>query len=108
MHTFSIRELRDRSGELSHEAESGNVSLITKHGQPLMVSVPFDRAVVETGVHVALAINLYKSKDLSIGMAARVARMARLEFAELLGRLNVPLVDYPAGELADELSQFKR
>ncbi len=108
MHTFSIRELRDRSGELSHEAESGNVSLITKHGQPLMVSVPFDRAVVETGVHVALAVNLFKSKALSLGMASRVARMSRLEFAELLGTLGVPVVDYPAGELADELTQYAR
>lgn len=108
MHTFSIRELRDRSGELSHEAESGNVSLITKHGQPLMVSVPFDRAVVERGVNVALAVNLFTSKALSLGMAARVARMARLDFAELLGELGVPVVDYDASELVDELTQFER
>jgi predicted HTH domain antitoxin len=108
VHTFSIRELRDRSGELSHEAESGNVSLITKHGQPLMVSVPFDRAVVERGVNVALAVNLFTSKALSLGMAARVARMTRLDFAELLGELGVPVVDYDASELVDELTQFER
>lgn len=108
MHTFSIRELRDRSGELSHEAESGNVTLITKHGQPLMVSVPFDKVVVESGVNVALAVNLFKAKALSLGMAARVARLSRLEFTELLGRLDVVVVDYPPDELADELTQFAR
>lgn len=73
-----------------------------------MVSVPFDRAVVERGVNVALAVNLFTSKALSLGMAARVARMARLDFAELLGELGVPVVDYDASELVDELTQFER
>jgi prevent-host-death family protein len=106
MHTFSIRELRDKSGELSREAEEGNVSLITKHGQPLMVSVPFDRALVESGVHVALALSLFKSNSLSLGMAARVARMSKIEFTELLSDLDIPVVNYDASELDDELRQF--
>ncbi len=41
MQTFSIRDLRDRSGELTREAEAGRLSLVTRHGQPLFVSVPF-------------------------------------------------------------------
>ena len=106
MHTFTIRDLRDRSGELSREAEAGNVSLITKHGQPLMVSVPFDKVVVESGVHVALAVNLFKAGNLSTGMAARVARMSRLEFTELVSSLGIPVVDYPVSDLAEELAQF--
>ncbi|NJS13233.1 MAG: hypothetical protein HC788_00010 [Sphingopyxis sp.] len=59
-------------------------------------------------VHVALAVNLFNSKALSLGMAARVARMSRLEFTELLGQLEIPVVDYPASELTDELTQFAR
>jgi predicted HTH domain antitoxin len=106
MHTFTIRDLRDRSGELSHEAESGNVSLITKHGQPLMLSVPFDKVVVESGVNVSLAVNLFKSGHLSTGMAARVARMSRLEFTELVSGLGIAVVDYPVSDLADEFAQF--
>ena len=106
MHTFTIRDLRDRSGELSREAEAGNVSLITKHGQPLMVSVPFDKVVVESGVNVALAVNLFKAGNLSTGMAARVARMPRPEFAELVSSLGIPVVDYPVSDLAEELAQF--
>jgi prevent-host-death family protein len=106
MHTFSIRELRDKSGELSREAEDGNVSLITKHGQPLMVSVPFDRTLVESGVNVALAVNLFKSAQLSIGMAARVARMPKTDFIELVSDLGIPVVNYDTSELEDELRQF--
>ena len=106
MHTFTIRDLRDRSGELSREAESGNVSLVTKHGQPLLLSVPFDKAVVESGVHVSLAVNLFKAGNLSTGMAARVARMSQLQFIELVSNLGIPVVDYPSSELAEELAQF--
>ena len=102
MQTFTIRELRDKSGELSREAEAGNVSIITKHGQPLMITVPFDRALVESGAHVALAIHLFKSKALSIGMAARVARMPKTEFIERVSDLGIPVVDHDAADLDDE------
>ena len=91
---------------MSREAESGNVSLVTKHGQPLLLSVPFDEVVVESGVHVSLAVNLFKAGNLSTGMAARVARMSPLQFIELVSNLGIPVVDYPPGELAEELAQF--
>lgn len=106
MHIFTIRDLRDRSGELSREAESGNVSLVTKHGQPLVVCVPFDKVFPEARVHVALAVNLFKAGSLWTGMAARVARMSRLAFSELVSHLGIPLVDYPANELSENLAQF--
>jgi predicted HTH domain antitoxin len=106
MHTFSIRDLRDRSGELSREAEAGNVSLITKHGQPLLVGVPFDRIVVEAGVHVALAVRLFAAGDLSIGMAARMARQPLTQFAHAVSALGIPVANYGEEELAEELAQF--
>lgn len=106
MHTFTIRNLRNRSGELSREAELGKLSLITKRRQPLIVSVPFDKVVVESSVHVSLAVNLYKAGNLLTGMAARVARMSRLEFTELASGLDIPVVDYPASDLKEQLAQF--
>lgn len=50
MQTFSIRDLRERSGELSREAEAGRLALVTRHGQPLFVSVPFTDQVLGAGV----------------------------------------------------------
>lgn len=106
MHILTLRDLRNRSGELSREAESGNVSLITKRGQPLLVNVPFDKLVIDSGVHVSLAVNLFKAGNLSTGMAARVARMSQIEFMELLSTLGIPVASYPANELSTELAQF--
>ncbi len=31
---FSVRDLRNRSGDLLKDAEAGQISLITKHGRP--------------------------------------------------------------------------
>jgi len=106
MQAFSIREPRYRSGELSREAESGKLSLITRRGRPLLVGVPFARAIVAAGVHTALALHLFKAGQLSLGAAAGVAQMPRAQFIELLGGLGIAIVNYPPSDLHDELAQM--
>lgn len=106
MHSFSIRDLRERTGELSREAEKGNLALITKHGRPMFVSVPFTENLLKNGVHVALAESLYQSGSFSIGKAAKLADLSIAEFSEHLSRLNIAVVDYPSNELEDELRYF--
>lgn len=46
MHTFTIRELRDHTDDLVRQAESGKLSVVTKHGLPVFVAVPFDEALL--------------------------------------------------------------
>lgn len=103
MHTFSIRDLRERSGELTREAEAGRLSLITKRGQPLMVALPFSDTLLDRGARVALAEHLFKEGVLSLGKAARMAGMPYVLFSEHLSRIGIPVVDYPPDELEEEL-----
>lgn len=56
MEIVTVRDLRNRTGELIREAQLGNLSLITKHGQPVFVAVPFDDALLESGVGVYLPL----------------------------------------------------
>jgi len=56
---FTARDLRNRSGELIKYAEVGQVSLITKHGKPAFLAVPFDKWLVSHGVHRAMALHLF-------------------------------------------------
>ena len=106
MHSFSIRDLRERTGELSREAEKGNLALITKHGRPMFVSIPFTENLLQSGVHVAMAENLFECGSLSIGKAAKLASMSIAEFSEHLSRLGINVVDYPTKELEKELNYF--
>lgn len=103
MQTFSIRDLREKSGELSREAEAGNPALITKRGKPLMVTVPFSQHLIENGIYIALAEKLFCDGRMTLGRAAKIANMSYAQFAEHLSVLNIAVVDYPAEELADEL-----
>ena len=101
---FSVRDLRLRSGELLRDAENGHVALITKHGRPAILAVPFDARLLDLGVHRALALHLFENRHLSLAQAAKLAAVAVEEFVELLGKTGVPAFDYPPEELDDEIS----
>lgn len=106
MQTFTIRDLRDRTGELVRDAEAGKLSLVTKHGQPVFVAVPFDETLLKSGVNVALAVKLFDEETISLGKAARLAGMSLSEFIDLLGSMQIPVVRYEPGELEKELDSF--
>lgn len=103
MHTFTIRDLRDRTAEIVREAEAGKLSLVTKHGQPVFVAVPFDEALLREGVHVALSAHLFDEELLSLGKAARLAGMSLPEFMDRLARLGIPVARPRPEELQQEL-----
>ena len=106
MEAFSVRDLRERTGDLIRNAEAGRLSLVAKHGHPLFVAVPLDERLLETGFTVALACRLFAEKALSLGKAARLAGLTPESFIEQLGAMGIPAVDYNAAELDTELAQF--
>ncbi len=104
---FSVRDLRQRSGDLMREAERGHLSLITKRGRPAILAVPFDERLLELGVHRTLAIRLFEQRHLTLVQAARLAAATAEEFVALLGAAGVPAVDYPPDELVEELNSAR-
>ena len=101
---FSVRDLRNRSGELLRDAEAGQVSLITKHGKPAILAVPFDERLIDQGVHRAMALHLFESHQVTLAQAAKLAGLSLEDLVELLGEVGIPAVDYPAEELEAELA----
>lgn len=95
MEVFSIRDLRERTGELVREAEAGHLSLVAKHGRPLFVALPMDEHLLREGVAVALAARLFAEKVVSLGKAAKLAGLPIEAFIERLGAMGIPAVDYP-------------
>lgn len=107
METFSIRDLRERSGDLVRQAEAGRLSIVAKHGRPLFVAVPMDEHLLKQGVAVALAVRLFAEKAVSLGKAAKLAGLSIEDFIAHLGAAGVPAVDYPPEELDDELAAIE-
>ncbi|MDR0780615.1 MAG: type II toxin-antitoxin system prevent-host-death family antitoxin [Pseudomonadales bacterium] len=106
METFTVRDLRDRTGELIHGAEAGRMALVTKHGRPVFVALPFDEKLLEQGVAVSLAIKLFDDEVMTQGQAAKLAGLSLLEFFAACAARQVPVVRYEAGELEQELEVF--
>jgi prevent-host-death family protein len=104
METFSIRDLRERTGELVREAEAGHLSVVAKHGRPLFVTVPMDEQLLKEGVAVALAIRLFADRAISLGKAAKLARLPIERLIVHLGAHGIPAVDYPPDEFDEELA----
>ena len=49
------------------------------------------------------AIKLYETGKVSLGQAARIAGYSKRAFMDVLGRHKVPVFNYPADELQQEL-----
>jgi prevent-host-death family protein len=104
METFSVRDLREKTGELVRQAEAGHLSIVAKHGRPLFVAVPMDEHLLKEGVAVAMAVRLFAERVVSLGKAAKLAGLPIEDFIARLGAMGVPAVDYPAEDLDEELA----
>jgi prevent-host-death family protein len=99
---FSVRDLRVRSGELLRDAEKGRMAVITKHGRPAILALPFDERLLRHGVARALALQLFEAGRLTLARAAKLAEMSVEEFIELLGTAGIDAVTYSPDELEAE------
>ncbi len=100
---FTVRDLRARSGDLLRDAEAGRLALITKHGRPALLAIPFDQRLITHGVNRALALHLFETGQLTPAQAAKIAGVSLEAFLELLQAADIPAVNYPAEELDEEL-----
>jgi prevent-host-death family protein len=103
LEVFSVRDLRVRSGELLRDAERGRMAVITKHGRPAILALPFDERLLRHGVARALALHLFEAGRVTIARAAKLAEMSVEEFLGLLAAASVDAVSYPPGELETEV-----
>ncbi|MFO1430213.1 MAG: type II toxin-antitoxin system prevent-host-death family antitoxin [Candidatus Competibacteraceae bacterium] len=100
---FTVRDLRQRSGELLRHAEAGTLAVITEHGRPALLAIPFDRHLLEHGVHRALALHLLRAGQESLVQAAKLADMALEDFLDLMSAAGIVAVDYPPEDLEQEI-----
>lgn len=54
-------------------------------------------------VQTLLAVKLFESERVSLGQAARLAGYSKRAFIEVLGRHQIPVVNYSPEELREEL-----
>lgn len=107
MDTFTVRDLREHTGTLIHDAEAGKLSLVTKHGRPVFLAVPFTEELLSLGLKPAIAVKLFQEETLTLEKAAKVAGQSIEAFLEVLSKVGVPVADYPSVEIGKELKDFE-
>jgi prevent-host-death family protein len=103
---FSARDLRNNTGQLIKDAEKGQLSLITKHGAPRILAVPFDSQLLNLGVNKSLALHLFEKKIVTLSQAAKIAKLSIDEFLEILKETDIDVVDYPESEVDTDLENI--
>lgn len=106
METFTVRDLRERTGELIRSAEEGRLSVVTKHGTPVFIAVPFDEMLLREGVATALAVRLFDEEHVSLGKAAKMAGLSVGQMTDLLASYGIPVIRTTREELEQSLADF--
>ena len=107
MKTVGVRALRENPGVLSGSASNGELLLVTNRSSPISLVVPFGEELLESGVHINMAVKLFEDGLLSLVKSAKLAKMNVESFMELLATFDIPVVNYDASELDEELSLLK-
>ena len=77
------------------------MSTTLEHPGELAVELPFN--VSNDEARLALAVRLFQKGRISLGQSAKMAGFSKRAFIDVLGREGVPVVNYPADELAKEI-----
>lgn len=69
----------------------------------LEINIPDSLNLDENDIAMLVASRLYENGSLSLGQAAKLAGFSKRTFAELLGKYNVSLFNYPASDLKRDI-----
>lgn len=98
MQIIGIKELQTNPGRLSSAFNQDDYALITKHGKPFGVALPFTDSLMDHGLKPWYAIKSFENGDLSLGQLSRTLDKTQHETMKLLGLLGVEIADYDLDE----------
>lgn len=70
----------------------------------LTLNVPDSLDVDNRELAMLVATKLFEQGKLSLGQAAELAGLTKRTFAELLGRYNVSIFNYPASDISRDVA----
>lgn len=70
----------------------------------LTLSIPDTVEIDNRELAMLVAARLYEQGRLSLGQAADVAGLTKRTFAELLGRYDVSIVNFPASDISRDVA----
>jgi predicted HTH domain antitoxin len=69
----------------------------------LKLNIPDSLEIDDNEISMLVATRLYEQGKLSLGQAADIVGLAKRTFAELLGKYNVSIFNYPASDIHNDV-----
>ena len=101
VNTYSARELRD-----SNFLADNSLSIITSHGKPVKVTIPFNDMMFSEGVARSLALNLVENNLITQRQGAKMCNMSLESFLALMLEFKIPASNQTGKDVSDELNTF--
>ena len=79
--------------------------LTIDYPEGLEMAVSTTRQELEAQIRLMAALKMFELGKLSSGKAAQLAGISRVEFFEMCGRYQVPIINYSVDEIEAELAQ---
>jgi len=99
--TYSARDLRD-----SRFLSDDSLSIITSHGKPVKVTIPFDDIMFSEGISRSLALNLVESHLITQVQGARMANIPLESFLALMAQFQISAADQTSQDVYNDVQQF--
>lgn len=108
MNTFDIDDIQNNPDTLLDCIALGQFSVVTRSGQMLFITVPFDICAEAPGLAELVALQLLKDRQVSLGRAARIAGLPYSDMIDRASRAGIPVIDLTSAELAQQMNDFGR
>jgi predicted HTH domain antitoxin len=103
MGSISVEQFLEHPDKLLSDAQGGEIAVVTQDGKPVFMAVPMGANLDNQGVRLELAISLFDSEQVSIGVASHIAGLPVSEMIDELGRREIPVTRYSKEEFAEEM-----
>ncbi len=70
----------------------------------ITLNIPDSLDIDDNNLAMFIASKLYEEGRLSLGQAAELANLSKRTFAELLGKYNVSIINYPASDISRDVA----
>src|SRR5437588_12101499 len=93
MHAVNVHQLKNNPSEALRKVKDAPVIVLKgDHPTAIMLSLDDDTLLHDPDVRLALATELFKCGHLSLGRAARIAKMPLVDFMHHVSSRGIPII----------------
>ena len=107
MESVTIREIKNNPAIMTSHLANNNPVFVTKHGRPIGVTLPLDDSMINQSIKELLYFDLYKKEEISFGKLAEFLGVRKDKLRKMFASLDMPVIEYDASEVMEELKAFK-